>query len=210
MDLIDLFLHLDEHLASLVEQFGWGSYVVLFAIVFCETGLVFTPFLPGDSLIFVAATLAAQEVMNVLLLWPLLLVAAIVGDSVNYWIGSRFGRKLVREKGLIRHEHLDRTRAFYEKYGKKTIVIARFIPIVRTFAPFMAGMAHMDYKVFWFYNVLGGFLWVTLFTFAGYFFGELPWVQENLHYLILLIIFLSLLPPVWEYWRNRKAVRSEK
>ncbi len=210
MDLIDFFLHLDEHLASLVAEFGWGTYGVLFAIIFCETGLVFTPFLPGDSLIFVAATLAAQEALDIKFLWLVFVVAAIMGDSVNYWIGDKLGKKIVREKGLIRKEHLQKTEAFYDKYGKKTIVIARFIPIVRTFAPFMAGMAHMDYKTFITYNISGGLVWVSLFSFAGYFFGELPWVQENLHYLILLIIFVSFLPPVWEYWKSRKQHGSEK
>jgi len=207
MDFIDFFLHLDIHLANLVTEFGFGTYAVLFAVVFCETGLVFTPFLPGDSLIFVAATLAAQDVLNVFSLYLVFLIAAILGDTINYWIGHFLGKKIVREKGLIRDEHLDRTREFYDKYGKKTIVMARFIPIVRTFAPFVAGMSRMDYKIFSFYNVLGGFLWVTLFTLAGYFFGELPWVQENLHYLILLIIGVSILPPVFEYakakWKRK-------
>lgn len=205
MDFIDFFLHLDVHLSSLVDQMGSGAYVILFGVVFCETGLVFTPFLPGDSLIFVSATLAAQDILDIKVLWPLFFVGAVAGDTVNYWVGSRLGKRLSSgKKTLIKREYLEKTESFYEKYGKKTIVIARFIPIVRTFAPFVAGMANMDYKVFSFYNVLGAFLWVTLFSCAGYFFGGLTWVQENLHYLILLIIGISILPPIWEYMMSRR------
>ena len=204
MDLINFFLNLDVHLVSLVEQMGSWTYAILFAVIFCETGLVLTPFLPGDSLIFVAATLAAQDIMDIKLLWTLFFFAAIAGDSVNYWVGSHIGKKLIRGKGLVRREYLQKTEAFYEKYGRKTIIIARFIPIVRTFAPFMAGMAHMNYKVFSAYNILGGMLWVSAFCFAGYFFGGLTWVQENLHYLILFIIGISILPPVWEYMKSRR------
>ncbi len=205
MDFIDFFLNLDTHLASLVDQMGSWSYAILFGVVFCETGLVFTPFLPGDSLIFVASTLAAQDIMDIKVLWPAFMVAAITGDSVNYFVGSRLGKRLSSgKKTLIKKDYLQKTEAFYEKYGKKTIVLARFIPIVRTFAPFVAGMANMNYKVFSAYNVFGAFLWVTLFSCAGYFFGGLTWVQENLHYLILLIIVLSMLPPLWEYVKSRR------
>ncbi|MFA4815550.1 MAG: VTT domain-containing protein [Candidatus Gracilibacteria bacterium] len=204
MNLIDFFLHLDEYLSILVGQFGWGSYLILFGVVFLETGLVFTPFLPGDSLIFVASTLAAQEIMDIKLLWALFTVAAITGDSVNYWVGSRLGKKIIHEKGLLKVEYLKRTEDFYAKYGKKTIIIARFIPIIRTFAPFVAGIARMNYRTFLIYNICGGIAWVSLFTLTGYFFGELPWVQDNLHILIVLIIVVSLLPPIWEYIKSRK------
>lgn len=203
MDFLDFFLNFDDHLATLVENLGWLSYGLLFAIIFCETGLVFTPFLPGDSLIFVAATLAAQGVLNAFILWLIFMVACITGDSVNYWVGLRFGRRLSRS-GSIRPEYLERTERFYEKHGKKTIILARFIPIVRTFAPFVAGMAQMNYRDFIVYNVGGGFFWVTFFVGSGYFFGELSWVQDNLHFVILFIIFLSLMPPLWEHWRTRK------
>ncbi len=204
LSFFDFILHLDQYLTLLVEQFGWVTYLILFAIIFCETGLVFTPILPGDSLIFLAATLAAQGTLNVWLLWVLFLVASIVGDSVNYWIGGHFGKRLANTR-FLKKEYMERTEAFYEKYGKKTIIIARFIPIVRTFAPFMAGTARMNYRDFLVYNVVGAFVWVTTFVLAGYFFGTLPWVQNNLHTLVFVLIGVSLLPPLWEFWRGRKG-----
>jgi membrane-associated protein len=205
--LLDFILHLDVHLPLLVEQFGWLSYGILFLIVFCETGLVFTPFLPGDSLLFVAGTLAGQGTLKVLLLWLVLTVAAILGDSVNYWVGTHFGRRLERSK-MVRPEYLEKTQGFYEKYGKKTIIIARFIPIVRTFAPFVAGMARMNYRDFLIYNIVGGIAWVSFFIFAGFFFGRITWVQDNLEKVILGIMVLSLVPPILEVWKQHKASKS--
>lgn len=201
--LLDFVLHLDVHLAALVAQFGWLTYGILFLIAFCETGLVFTPFLPGDSLIFVAATLAGQGMLHVSILWMSFTIASILGDSVNYWVGTHFGARLEKSK-MIKKEHLEKTQFFYEKYGKKTIIIARFIPVVRTFAPFVAGMARMNYRDFLVYNIVGGIAWVSFFTFTGFFFGQIPWVQDNLEKVILGIIVLSLIPPAIEIWKQRK------
>ena len=199
---LDFFLHLDVHLAALAAQFGWLTYGGLFLVVFCETGLVFTPFLPGDSLIFVAATLASEGTLYVALLWTVLALAAVLGDSVNYWIGMRFGAVIGRRR-WVKEEHLEKTQRFYEKYGKKTIIIARFIPIVRTFAPFVAGMVRIRYRDFFIYNVVGGLAWVSFFTFAGYFFGQLPWVHDNLEKVILGIVVLSFVPPVLEFAKEK-------
>lgn len=201
--LFDFVLHLDVHLAALVAQFGWLTYGILFLIAFCETGLVFTPFLPGDSLIFVAATLAGQGMLHVSILWMSFTIASILGDSVNYWVGTHFGARLEKSK-MIKKEHLEKTQFFYEKYGKKTIIIARFIPVVRTFAPFVAGMARMNYRDFLIYNIVGGIAWVSFFTFTGFFFGQIPWVQDNLEKVILGIIVISLVPPAIEIWKQRK------
>ncbi len=205
--LLDFILHLDVHLPLLVEQFGWLSYGILFLIVFCETGLVFMPFLPGDSLLFVAGTLAGQGTLQVLLLWTVFTVAAILGDSLNYWVGTHFGRRLEKSK-FIRPEYLEKTKGFYEEYGKKTIIIARFVPIVRTFAPFVAGMGHMNYRDFLFYNIVGAIAWVSSFIFAGYFFGQIPWVEANLEKVILGIIILSIIPPILEVWKQHRASKS--
>ena len=211
--LVDLFLHLDRHLEVLVETYGGWSYLLLFVVVFCETGLVVTPFLPGDSLLFGAGALAASTpTLSLGWLLIVLFVAAVLGDTVNYWIGRKLGPWLVhREKPLlIRQEHLDKTSRFFERYGGKTIVIARFVPIVRTFAPFVAGLGHMSYPRFMAYNVAGGAAWVLLCTISGYLFGNLPIVQENFSLVILAIIFVSLLPAVVEWWRERRrAARAE-
>lgn len=201
--LIDFVLHIDVHLAALVSQYGLLSYAFLFLIVFCETGLVFTPFLPGDSLIFVAATLAGQGALNTWLLWLIFCVASILGDSVNYWMGTHFGKVWENSK-TIRKDYLEKTRGFYAKHGKKTIILARFVPIVRTFAPFVAGMGKMDYKDFFAYNVIGGVTWVSFFILAGHFFGQITWVHDNLELVILLIIFASLIPPAIEFLKARK------
>lgn len=201
--LLDFVLHLDVHLAALVAQFGWLTYGILFLIAFCETGLVFTPFLPGDSLIFVAATLAGQGMLHVSILWVSFTLASVLGDSVNYWVGTRFGARLEKSK-MIKKEHLEKTQFFYEKYGKKTIIIARFIPVVRTFAPFVAGMARMNYRDFLIYNIVGGIAWVSFFTFTGFFFGQIPWVQQHLETVILGIVVLSFVPPAIEIWKQRK------
>jgi membrane-associated protein len=204
---IDFILHIDRHLAELTAAYGPWIYGILFLIIFCETGLVVTPFLPGDSLLFVAGAIATQDAMNVHLMVPLLIVAAILGDAVNYSIGRFFGVRLFAnpDSKIFRRRHLEITQTFYARHGGKTIILARFVPIVRTFAPFVAGMGHMSYRRFAAYNVVGAIAWVTLFSYAGYFFGNLPVVQSNLHYLIVAIIFVSILPGVVEILRHRMA-----
>ncbi|MBI3654303.1 MAG: DedA family protein [Acidobacteria bacterium] len=210
--LIDLFLHLDKHLNEAIQHYGLWTYLILFLIVFCETGLVVTPFLPGDSLLFAAAALAASagSPLNVGLLFVLLSVAAIIGDTVNYWIGSYLGPKVFsQEKSrFFKKEHLLRTQKFYEKYGGKTIIIARFIPIVRTFAPFVAGIGQMKYWQFITYNIVGGIFWVAICLAAGYLFGNIPMVKNNFSLVVLAIVFISILPPIIEYFRSRS--RSAK
>jgi membrane-associated protein len=207
--LIDFALHLDEHLASLVNQYGTWTYGILTAIIFAETGLVFTPFLPGDSLLFAAGAIAAVSTLDIWILAGLLTVAAIVGDTVNYWIGSKIGHLAAAGKlPMVKQEHIARTHAFFEKHGGKTIVIARFVPIVRTFAPFVAGAGAMTYRKFLVYNVVGGIGWVFSMLFAGYFFGNLPFVKENFETVILAIIFLSILPGIVAYVRERSASAS--
>lgn len=203
---IDFVLHLDRHLTELVHAYGAWVYVILFLIVFCETGLVVTPFLPGDSLLFVAGTLAGAGLLDAQTLTLLLIVAAVLGDTVNYAIGRKLGPAVfTRESGIFfKRQHLVRTQHFYERHGGKTIVIARFIPIVRTFAPFVAGIGKMQYGRFLAYNAGGGILWVTLFIAGGYWFGDLPWVKANLSLVILGIIVLSILPGVIEYLRHRR------
>lgn len=203
---IDFILHIDRHLAELTAAYGPWIYGILFLIIFCETGLVVTPFLPGDSLLFVAGAIATQDTMNVHLMVVLLIIAAILGDAVNYSIGRFFGAKLFAnpDSKIFRRRYLEVTEAFYDKHGGKTIILARFVPIVRTFAPFVAGMGHMPYRRFAAYNVIGAVVWVTLFSYAGYFFGNLPVVQSNLHYLIVAIIFVSILPGVIEVIRHRR------
>ncbi len=217
---INFFLHLDVHLAELVAQYGIWVYAILFVIIFCETGLVVTPFLPGDSLLFVAGALASLPTnsLNVHLMVILLIGAAIMGDATNYTIGQLFGKKLFSnpDSKIFRKSYLDKTHAFYEKHGGKTIILARFVPIVRTFAPFVAGMGRMTYRHFALFNVIGGIAWGALFTYLGYFFGSLDFVQKNLKILVIAIIFVSLLPMVFEIWRNRRKsmkevrVRSDK
>jgi len=209
--LADFILHIDRHLQSLAAEYGTGLYVILFLIIFCETGLIIMPLLPGDSLLFAAGSLAAapQSALDPHLLFVLLSGAAILGDSVNYSIGRRLGPRIFRrEKSrFFKRAHLDRTHAFYEKYGAKTIILARFVPIVRTFAPFVAGVGAMTYPRFLAYNVGGGLLWVGLFVYGGYFFGQLPFVQRNFKLVILAIIVVSLIPPLWEWWRVRRGAR---
>lgn len=203
--LVDLLLHLDRHLVWVAHNYGAWIYALLFLIVFCETGLVATPFLPGDSLLFVAGTIAAAGAMDVHLVVILLIVAAVLGDTVNYWIGKAVGPRVFHEERarFFRKEYLDRTHRFYERHGGKTIVIARFVPVIRTFAPFVAGIGTMDYRRFLLFNVTGAVLWVTSLTYAGYFFGNLPWVKANLTLVILGIILLSISPGIFEYLRHR-------
>src|SRR3989304_2129639 len=212
MDLIlaalDFFLHLDVHLAEIIGAYGIWTYLILFAIIFAETGFVVTPFLPGDSLIFAAATFAGLGLLNPFLLFVLLIVAAILGDSINYAIGHAIGPRVFREDvRFLKREYLDRTHAFFEKYGGKTIILARFMPIIMTFAPFVAGVGAMTYGKFLAYNVIGGTLWVGLFTALGYFFGNIPAVQENFTLVILGIIFISILPPIIEFFRERSKAK---
>ncbi len=189
-----------------VNQYGPWTYLILFVIIFCETGLVFTPVLPGDSLLFVVGTLAANSTLNLSWLIFLLAAAAILGDTVNYWVGHVLSPKLFRNEKIrfIKREHLERTERFYEKYGGKTIIIARFVPIIRTFAPFLAGVGTMKYGRFLSYNVIGGILWVNVGTLSGYFFGNLPFVKKNFSLVVLAIVFISLLPAVWEYFKAQR------
>ncbi|MGE3312091.1 MAG: DedA family protein [Limisphaerales bacterium] len=208
-NLLDIVLHLNRHLAEMVADYGPWVYGILFLIVFCETGLVVTPFLPGDSLLFAAGALAATGSLNLGLVIGLLLVAAVLGDTVNYAIGRMSGEGLQhRFPRVVRKEYLDRTHAYFEKYGGKTIVIARFVPIVRTFAPFVAGAGHMSYRYFMVNNVIGAILWVVLCSVAGYFFGNLPFVKNNFSAVILGIIIVSILPAVFEVLRERRRTRS--
>lgn len=212
--IIDFILHIDRHLLELVENYGVWVYAILFLIVFCETGLVVTPFLPGDSLLFVAGALAASNVtgdFNIIILNIILITAAILGDGVNYTIGRFFGEKLFSnpDSKIFKQSYLEKTHHFYEKHGGKTIILARFVPIVRTFAPFVAGMGHMGYKHFAAFNVIGGVIWVVLFTLLGYFVGTIEWVQQNLKLLMIAIIFLSIVPAIVEVIRERAKSKKE-
>ena len=206
---VDLVLHLDRHLQWLVVNYGAWIYAILFLIIFCETGLVVTPFLPGDSLLFVAGALAATGGMYVHALFAVLAAASFCGDNTNYWIGRYAGPRLFRRKGsrLLNPAHLERTQRFYEKHGGKTVLIARFVPIVRTFAPFVAGMGRMEYPRFLFYAFAGAILWIGSLTYAGYYFGNLPFVRQNLSFVIVGIVILSIMPGIVEYLRSRKARR---
>ncbi len=216
--LIDFILHIDEHLAELVQQYGFWTLLILFLIIFCETGLVVTPFLPGDSLLFAAGALAAQapESLPIWVMIGMLIVAAVLGDSVNYFIGKTVGdRILAMKRPIIRQSHIDKTHEFYEKHGGKTIILARFVPIVRTFAPFVAGLGHMSYRTFFSYNVIGALLWVIPITLAGYFFGGISIIKNNFSIVILFIIFISILPAIyaalheWLKKRRGKVVPKE-
>lgn len=208
---LDFVLHLDKHLSSIIQSFGLWTYLILFLVIFLETGFVVTPFLPGDSLLFAAGTFAAAKVLNVVWLFVLLSVAAIIGDTANYWIGYFFGPKVFcRENSrFLKKEYLDRTHRFYEKYGAETIIIARFVPIVRTFAPFVAGVGRMRYWKFISYNVIGGIGWVAIFVFGGYFFGNIPFVKKNFSLVIIIIIIVSLIPAAVEFVRHRRASRTK-
>lgn len=204
--IVDFFLHIDKNLALIVSQYGMLTYAILFLIVFMETGLVVTPFLPGDSLLFAAGALAAMGSFKILILYVLMLVAAIVGDTVNYWIGSRLGREVFDGRSrLFKKAHLDQAEKFYEKHGSVAIVLARFVPIVRTLAPFVAGVSKMHYGNFIAYNIVGGFVWVTLFLFGGYLFGNIPFVKENFHYVVVGIVLVSVVPIGLEMWKAMKS-----
>ena len=207
MFLIDFILHIDRHLHQLASEYGLWVYGIIFLIVFCETGLVVLPLLPGDSLLFAAGSLASlpDSQLSPHLLFIGLSIAGILGDTLNYWIGKKIGPKVFasKESRFFKREYLDKTHAFYLKYGAKTIVIARFIPIIRTFAPFVAGVGKMPYRTFIFYNIIGAVIWVGSFVYAGFYFGQLPFVQTNFKLIILAIIVLSIMPPVIEYLKHR-------
>lgn len=209
----DIFLHLDVHLNGWAGTLGPWLYVVLFAVVFCETGLVVTPFLPGDSLLFAAGALASRagSPINLWILIPVIFAAAVIGDSVNYEIGKWLGPKVFTRKDswLLNQNHLHKAHAFYEKYGGKTIILARFIPIIRTFAPFVAGIGKMTYLHFISYNIIGAAMWVLLFVFGGYWFADLPLVQNHFHYVIVAIIVISVLPAVYEVWAERRKSKKK-
>ena len=209
--LIDIFLHLDKYLGMVINNYGFETYLILFVIIFLETGLVVTPFLPGDSLIFAAAALSVAGALNIYALVGVLMVAAILGDTANYQIGRIFGNKLITIGGgkLIKKEHLDKTNTFYEKYGAKTIIFARFIPIVRTLAPFVAGIGKMHYKKFISFNAIGGILWVLLVSALGYFFGNIPVVKKNFEIVIIAIIVISILPVVIEFFKSKMKKTDE-
>lgn len=206
---IDLVLHLDTHLMALVQDYGVWVYAILFAIIFAETGLVFAPFLPGDSLLFVAGALCGMDALQLHWLAPLLMLAAFSGDNTNYWVGRLVGMRLfLRLEGrFLKREHLDKTHVFYEKHGGKTILFARFMPIIRTFAPFVAGIGLMRYRLFMLYSALGSFAWIGSLTLAGYFFGNIPVVKSNLTLIILGVILVSFLPALVQFIRHRQSAR---
>ena len=209
--LIDFILHIDQHLAEIIADYGIWTYAVLFAIIFAETGLVVTPFLPGDSLLFAAGAFCAKPEtgLNVHLMALLLFIAAVIGDTLNYWIGSKIGPAVFKREDsmFLRKKHLERAHAFFERYGGRAIILARFVPIVRTFVPFVAGVGSMTYSRFIAYNIIGAFVWIGIFTYSGYWFGNQPFVQKNFKLVILAIIILSVLPIVFEAWRAWKESR---
>ena len=206
--LLDLFLHLDQHLNVIIREYGLWTYLLLFLIIFCETGLVVTPILPGDSLLFAAGAFAALGALDPLWLLALLAIAAVAGDTVNYWIGKWVGPRVFQQEKIrfLKKEYLIRTHEFYERHGGKTIIIARFIPIIRTFAPFVAGIGEMTYIRFISYNIIGGIAWIALFILGGYFFGNLPLVKKNFTLVIMAIILISVMPGIIEFLRQRKAM----
>jgi membrane-associated protein len=208
--LYDIIMHLDTHLLALVHDYGMWVYAILFLIIFAETGLVVTPFLPGDTLLFVAGTLCGMEALQLQWLMPLLILAAFSGDNTNYWLGRTLGLRLFeRASGrFIKREHLDKTRAFYEKHGGKTIIFARFLPIIRTFAPFVAGLGLMRYRLFMLFSAVGSVAWIGSLTLAGYFFGNIPVVKNNLTLFVIGIVVVSFLPALREFIRHRKSNRS--
>lgn len=209
LQIVDIFLHLDIYLSQVISTYGIWTYALLFIVIFMETGFVVTPFLPGDSLLFAAGTFAALEALDPLVLFVLLAAAAIAGDTVNYWIGHAIGeRAFSGEIKWIKKEYMERTHAFFEKHGGKTIFLARFVPIVRTFAPFVAGVGKMSYGYFISYNLFGGIVWVALFVAAGYFFGNIDFVKHNFSLVIIAIILISILPMVLEAWKARREKRN--
>jgi membrane-associated protein len=205
--LLDVVLHLDVHLLALTQQYGVWVYAILFLIIFSETGLIIFPFLPGDSLIFVAGALCGIAALDIYILLPLLMMAAFMGDNTNYWIGRLVGKRLVKfgNSRLIKHEHLDKTHAFHKKHGGKTIIFARFLPIVRTFAPFVAGIARMHYRLFVMFSALGSVAWISFFLIGGYFLGNVPVIKNNLTIMVLVIVFISVFPAIIGFIRQRRS-----
>jgi len=209
--LIDFFLHLDVYLDQIIQNFGIWTYLILFLVIFAETGLGVTPFLPGDSLLFAAGTFAALGSLNVFVLWLVMFAAAVLGDTVNYWVGNKIGpRVFEQDYRFLKREYLEQTQQFYDKHGGKTIILARFVPIVRTFAPFVAGVGTMHYTRFLTFNVIGAFLWTALFVFMGYFFGNIPFVKANFELAIVGIIAISVVPMIYEWLKHRNKNSSEK
>ncbi len=210
-DAFSFLIHIDKYLAELIDKYGAATYVILFVIIFCETGLVVTPFLPGDSLLFAAGALAAEGSINLGLLAVLLIAAAVIGDSTNYWIGSKVGPGIFKpDARILKTSHLRRTEDFYRQYGGKAIVIARFAPIVRTYAPFVAGVVRMQYRRFLAFNVIGGVVWIVGFLVAGYLFGAIPIVRDNFALVIIAVVLLSVLPVVAEVLRRRRRERDDE
>jgi membrane-associated protein len=207
---IDFVLHVDRYLGGFITQYGAGIYVILFLIVFIETGLVFMPFLPGDSLIFIAGTLAGAELLNVWILFGVFFFAATAGDNMNYWLGHHFGKRVFEKSRFFNKKYLVQTEEFFAKHGKKTIFLARFVPIIRTFSPFVAGVGRMNYKQFVIYDLLGTLAWVSIFLTAGYFFGGIPMIKENLVIVTFIIIFISFIPVIVEYIKHRRRKYVEK
>ena len=208
---VDIFIHLDLYLSEIISNYGIWTYAILFLVIFMETGFVVTPFLPGDSLLFAAGTFAALGSLDLYLLAGLLMVAAVAGDTANYWIGHKLGDKVYSsEIKWIKKEYIDRTQAFFKKHGGKAIFLARFVPIIRTFAPFVAGVGKMSYGYFISYNLIGGITWVALFTFAGYFFGNIPFIKHNFSLVILAIILISLIPALIETWKAYREKQDNK
>ncbi len=212
MEILSFLLHIDKYLMDVISFFGNWTYVLLFIVIFAETGLVVTPFLPGDSLLFAVGTFAGGGLLNLVTSYLTLLAAAILGDTVNYWVGHYIGPKVFKNETskFFKKEYLKKTRTFYDKYGGKTIIIARFLPIIRTFAPFVAGVGRMNYSKFFLYNVVGGFVWVSALVLAGFFLGGLPFIKENFEYAIFIIIVLSLLPGFVEYIKYKKGPKNIK
>jgi membrane-associated protein len=209
-NLIYIILNLDKYIGVVIQDYGAATYLILFIVLFCETGLVFTPFLPGDSLLFILGAFAAKGFINITLLFVILSAAAILGDTANYWIGKRFGEKALLKTRLLKEEHIAKTKEFFHKHGGITIVIARFMPVIRTFAPFVAGIGKMKYGRFLSFNVAGGLAWVGAILFGGYFFGAIPFVQENLSIVILLIIFISFMPAIAGLIKHRLSSKKQK
>ncbi len=207
--LVDFILNVDTYLGTIIQNYGALTYLILFLVIFIETGLVIMPFLPGDSLIFVAGAFAAKGYLSIFPLFAILALAAILGDTANYWIGNFFGEKVFSKSRFFKKEYLEKTKGFYEKHGSKAIIIARFIPIIRTFAPFVAGIGKMNYLRFISYNIIGGVAWVALFVFGGYFLGEIPLIKENFTIVIIIIIIISLLPPVLEYIKHKRKTKFQ-
>ncbi|WP_020485436.1 DedA family protein [Methylomonas sp. MK1] len=205
--LTDILLHIDKHLANIISDYGTLTYAILFLVIFVETGFVVMPFLPGDSLLFAAGAFVAMDAFNLPILLGVLAAAAVLGDTVNYWIGRSIGQRAY-SLSWVNREHLDRAQAFYDTYGGKTIVLARFVPIVRTFAPFVAGIGKMPYSTFILYNIVGGVAWVLICVFAGYFFGNIPLVKKNFELVVLGIVLISILPIVLEVWKARKQAKQ--